>query len=231
MKKSMVLLRCEGNWASCVSQLNGKVLASGMEVMLDRIERGKEDKEHFERGTWLAEGGTWLSENTYVLDRQILMVRMPLNVLIPYAEKATEAHALGKEFYLTNEVLLQGKSAKQILSDIAREDKNKPLIERRVLVSSNDKAYDVSWDRFGDDDTMVWLAQSKGLAKDYGKFLHNDSGLDIRSLRFYLPATNLGDIVRGNWLYGLGKKESFFSCCWYLNVNLCSAFKSSLSSR
>jgi|GEM_PF-3765567 len=196
-----------GNWASCLEQLKGESPTSGMQVIQDRIARFKknsEDRTHFDTGAWL-------SENTNVVDSQIMVARAPFNPLVPYAKQAVQVHKNGKEFYLEDSILLQDKPAVQILAEIAKADKNKTLVKRRVLIPEQTQTYKVSWDNFADDDVIDWHAQGRKLARNYGKFLHNDCGID--EVTVYLPATNLGNIARGNWLYRLGGSDrSDFDC-------------------
>lgn len=201
----MSLQRYEGNWAKCLelpeNLENMKSLADGRAVITDRINRYKvnpKDTEHVNKGTWLA-------ENTNVVNEQILMARGQFNPLIQYAEQATQAHASGNEFFLTKNILLKGKLATKVLTEIAKADKGKLLQKRRVFTPSQNTTYDVSWDRFGDDDTIVWHAQNQKLAKEYGKFINDN--FNISSVKVYLPVTNLGDIARGNWLFGLGRGD------------------------
>ncbi len=193
-----------GNWAYCLSQLGKKTLAEGREVMLDRIQKGNDSNEHINKGAWLA-------ENTNLVNGKILMARKDYNPLIAYAEQAVAAHRNGKEFFLDDAVLLQKRPAIQVLFEVAKTDKDKLLHKRRVFTPSQKKIYYVAWDEFADDDVVVWHAQGKKLAKEYGRFIHNDFGID--NVTIYLPVTNLGNIARGNWLCRLGRNgRSNFYC-------------------
>ncbi len=201
----MKLQRIEsGDWASCLTHLGRKTLADGKAVMLDRIEKGKDNNEHVDKGTWLA-------ENTNVVDGNILMARKDYNPLISYAKQAVTAHRIGRDFFLNDNILLQKRPVTQVLAEIVKADKNKPLHKRRVFTPSQRKTYNVSWDKFADDDVIAWHAQGNKLAREYGKFVHNDFGID--SVTVYLPVTSLGNIAIGNWLCGLVRDgRSGFGC-------------------
>ncbi len=196
-----------GNLASCLEQLKGESPASGMQVMQDRMakfRKNPEDRTHFDTGAWL-------SENTNVVNCKIMLAIASFNPLLSYAVQAVQAHKSGKEFFLEDNILLHEKTAVQVLDEIAKADKNKTLAKRRVLIPEKKQIYKVSWDSFADDDIINWHARGRKLARNYGKFLHNDCGID--EVNVYLPEINLGNIARGNWLCGLGRGDgSVFGC-------------------
>ena len=218
-----------GNWEHCIRQLGGKPFADGREIMRDIIEgyeRNELNDRHVQRGTWLP-------ESTNVVDGRILLARAPFNVLIPHAEIATKLHSLGyEEFYLGNHIRLLGQSAVDVLKDVAREDAGKPVPERRVFISPVE-SFKVDWDRFGDNDTIVWYAQSNELAKEYGGFLHNNFG--VNSVNVYLPKIKRFDFARGNWLCRIGKngdedRSGFYLDSWAFGNSDTLAYQGSASS-
>lgn len=209
----MVLQRIGlGNWAYCVAQARSmnKGVASGKEVIEDRLERGVNDKEHFERGTWLA-------EDSNIVDGRILLARGEFNSLIPYAEQVVKAQRTG-EFYLTDEIVRGKRPFTQVLKQIAEKDARKPLEKRRVLDIEQAKTHQVPTDNFADDPVIRWKAESPKLANRYGLFLRNKLPENLRLLEVtvYLPGIIGKDYARGHWLGRLGRGGgSFFGCDYW----------------
>jgi hypothetical protein len=123
--------------------------------MKDRIERGVNDKEHFNSGAWTA-------ENFNIVNGRIYGARASFNPLIPYAKQAVQAHKAGEEFYLTSKIVdSKGKPYSQLLVEIADKDSKKPLERQRVADLGKVTTVAVPTDSFADDDTIVFLAEGK----------------------------------------------------------------------
>lgn len=187
-----------GDLAYCLKQLDIRDLrlASAKEGMLDRIERfnaNPNDKTHFD-------SGAWFSENFNRVNKRILGARAEFNPLIPYIEQVAYKGYLP----LSEEVRIKSKPALQLLNEIAEKDAIKPLWERRVIDLGKVKTYNVPTDSFADDDTIVWLAQSKELARDYGLFLRKPE-IDIKEVNVYNAESEGKDSAFGFWMYGLNK--------------------------
>ncbi len=206
----MVLQRIGlGNWAYCIAKARSmnKGVASGKEVIEDRLERGVNDRTHFERGAWPA-------EDSNVVDGAILLARAEFNPLIPYAEQAVEAQ-ITEEFYLTDRIRKGKIPFTQVLKQIAEKDARKPLEQRRVLDIGKAKTHSVSTDSFADDPTIRWISQGPKLANRYGLFLRNELPEDLRlpKVTVYLPEIIGKDYAREHWLDRLGRSYwSVFGC-------------------
>lgn len=190
-----LLQRVNGNWASCIEQLEGKLPADASKLMKDRVQREKQgDDEHYEKGAWT-------SESFNVVKGNILGVRAEFNPLIKYAEEAVEAQETG-EFYLTPEIVdAQGRPYKELLIEIAEKDKRLPLAKRRVADFGKVQTHNVATDSFADDSQIVWLARGQTNARRYGNFLRNKVGLS--SVRVYNSEIFDKDFARALWLSGL----------------------------
>lgn len=193
----MVLQRINGNWAHCLKHLGKLKLATAKQGIEDRIARGIKDREHFERGAWF-------SENFNVVNERILGARAEYNPLIKYAEQATNAHKSANEFYLTDEIVDSNNIPyAKLLEQIAEQDAKKPIEEKRVIGLGKVKTHNVPTDSFADDDAIVWLAQGKELAHQYGKeFLLGKLG--FKEVTVYHAPISKQNYTRGFWLCRLG---------------------------
>jgi len=188
----MELQRYDGNFAQCLAKVAGakQKQTSTRQGMQYRIEQGVNSN--------ACKKGFWGSENFNVVDNRILATIGEYNPLIPYAEQAVNCHRNGNEFYLNDNVLLQGKPATQVLKEIVEQDSGKPVSKRRVLDLGQAQTHNVPTDSFADDNGIVFLARGKKLANDYGLFLKNKAG--ISQVTFYLPSIQSKDYARGFWL-------------------------------
>lgn len=191
-----------GNWAYCLAQLGKKRLATAREGMIDRIERyeaNPNDRTHFD-------SGAWFSENFNRVDNRILGARAEFNPLIPYAEQASKAGYL----QLSEDIKMKNKPVSQLLNEIAEKDLNKSLWQRRVVDFGEVKTHNVPTDSLADDDTIVWLAQGKELARDYGLFLRKPE-INIKEVTVNHSPLAKEDYARGFWLCWLdrGSRSSF----------------------
>jgi len=191
----MELQRYTGNFSKCLAEVAKakQKIATAKQGMEYRIEQGVDSD--------VCQGGFWCPENFNVVDGRILAALGDYNPLIPYAEQAVNAHRGGKEFYLNDAVLLNGKPATEVLKEIAEQDSEKPVYKKRVLDLGQTSTHDVSTDSFADDDGIVFLARGKTFANKYGLFLKNQAG--IPEITFYLPSISQENYSRGLWLCGL----------------------------
>src|SRR3989344_3117975 len=188
----MKLQRYNGNFTQCIAQAAKaeQKIATAKQGMQDRIAQGA--------GSDPCSKGAWFSENFNVVKGRILAAREDYNPLIQYAQTAVDAHRASNEFYLTEDILLNKKPASQILARIAEQDAKVPVSKKRVFDMGKAETHDIPTDSFADDKGIVFLAQNKKLAKDYGLFLKNKAG--ISEVTFYLPALSKQDYSRGFWL-------------------------------
>jgi len=153
--------------------------------------------------------GAWYSASFNEVGGSIFGTRGEFNPLIDNAEQAVKAMRAG-EFYLEG-VLINGNPASKVLADIAEQDAKKPIYQRRVIDLGQTNTYEVPTDCFADDDTILFLAESKKRARDYGLFLRNKAG--ILQSKVYMQPIVGKDKSRGFWLYRLGEGyRSDFNC-------------------
>lgn len=188
----MNLQRYNGNWEQCIFQVNkaNKKIATSKQGIQDRISKG-EDSDYFQKGCWYP-------ENFNIVNGRILVALGDYNPLIPYAKEAVNVHKNNQELYLTDDILLNGKPASQVLEEIAEQDKSKPVYKRRVFDMGKIQTHDISTDSFADDKGIVFLARGEKLAQRYGKFLNDKAG--IKQIRFYLSTIGNQNYARGFWL-------------------------------
>jgi hypothetical protein len=206
----MVLQRIIGNWAKCVedAKARGLPLASAKEGIQDRMAPGNIEK-HL--------SGAWFPLAFVNLGEKIYGVRKEFNPLIPYAAKAVEAHRTG-EFYLTDEIVdATGKPFLVLIKETAGKDKNKRDGAKRVIDLGQAVTHAVSTANLAQDRAIVFVAESKRLANDYGPFLKNDLPENLRRndiMVYHMKQTpQTQNAVRGFWLCGLDRDDrSDFGC-------------------
>ena len=203
----MTLQRIDpGNWAWCLKKAKGNP-ATAAALMEDRRETNA--KIHYETGAWTP-------ENFNCVNGRILSARKEYNPLIKYAQEAVEAHRVGNEFYLTEDIVdANGKPYTQVLEQIAEQDAKKPIEQRRVVDLGKVITHQVPTDAFADDDTIVWLAQGEKSAEEYGLFLRNNLQEDLRLQEVAVYHADLlnKNFARGFWFYRLdGGDGSDFGC-------------------
>ena len=196
-----------GDWASILTQLVEKNLGDTRAVLSDWV------KKH-QKISSLETHDTIVTENVNVIDKQIYFARAAFNPLILYAGKAVKANGsgifpYGKDLHLTREVVFfepfeRKKRVSLRLVEIAEQDKDEELSERRVYLSKRDQIYDVSSDCFADDEIITWLARDRILAQEYGTMLRTHYG--INSVKVFLPSPHLGNIARGIFLRGFPER-------------------------
>ena len=200
----MELQRYTGNFSKCLAEVvrAKQKIATAKQGMEYRIEQGVDSD--------VCQGGFWCPENFNVVDGRILAALGDYNPLIPYAEQAVNAHRGGKEFYLNDAVLLNGKSATEVLKEIAEQDSEKPVYKKRVLDLGQTQTHPVSTDSFADDNGIVFLARGKISANRYGLFLKNKARTP--KITFCLPFVSQENYSRGFWLYrlDLGGRSNLF---------------------
>ena len=199
--------RYRGNFEEALRELaNAKPkqrFATPAEAMDERIRQGENAD--------ICTSGAWYNASFSEVDGRILGTRGQFNPLVNYAQKAVDSMRNG-EFYLNDDILLNGKPAVKVLAEIAAKDSKKPVHKRRVIDLGKAKTHDVPTDSFADDDTIVFLAEGKERANKYGLFLKN-SKYNITSSRVYMQNLIGKNKTRGFWLYRLdddGRSE--FSC-------------------
>jgi len=145
--------------------------------------------------------GAWYNASFSEVNKRILATRGQFNPLIDYAKQVVKAMKTG-EFYLTDKILLENEPAVKVLERIAEQDAKKPVYKQRVVDLGKIKTHNVSTDCFADDKTIVFLAENKTRANDYGLFLRNKEG--IKQTKVYMQDIIGKNKLRGFWLYGLG---------------------------
>lgn len=173
--------------------------ATPAEAMDERIRQGvKAD---------ICTGGAWYNASFNEVNGRVLATKGQFNPLIEHAQQATEAMRTG-EFYLTDEILLGNKPATEVLLEIVEQDAKKPIYRKRVIDLRQTEAHDVPTNCFGDDDTIVFLAESKARANKYGLLLRNKAG--IKSSKVYMQDLVGKNKSRGFWLNRLDVRSDFY---------------------
>lgn len=198
--------RHRGNFAVALEELaNAKPkqhFATPAEAMDERMKKGV-DSDIFKEGAWY-------NASFNEVNGRILGTRREFNPLNDYAKKAVESMRTG-EFYLSDDILINNRPASKVLTEIAEQDSKKPVHKRRVIDLGQTITHDVPTDCFGDDETIVFLAEGKERAKKYGLFLKNKAG--ILQSKVYMQDIIKKDKSRGFWLYRLDDYNvSDFSC-------------------
>ena len=188
--------RHKGNFAEAMQGLARakprQRLAIPAEAMDERINQGVHSD--------IFRNGAWYNANFNEVNKRILATRQTYNPLIAYPTEATDVHRTG-EFYLTDEVLIGNEPATVVLERIAEQDAKKPISRRRVLDLGQTTTHDVPTDCFADDETIVFLAQGKTRADNYGLCLKKN--VDVDSVKVYMQPIVGEDKSRGFWLDGL----------------------------
>jgi len=192
-----IFQRYRGNFATALQKLAKakQTFATPAQAMDERKKYGSNWSD-----ASICTEGAWYNASFNEVGSRILATRGEFNPLIDNSEQAVKSMRTG-EFYL-EDVLLNGKPASQVLAEIAEQDAKKPVYRRRVADLGQIKSHDVPTDCFADDDTIVFLAESKKRASDYGLFLRNSA--EIPHSRVYMQDIIGKDKSRGFWLSGLG---------------------------
>ena len=196
--------RHKGNFAVALQKVRAasQSLATPAQAIDERMKQGvKAD---------ISKNGAWYAASFNEVNGTILATLLNYNPLVAYSEQATESHRKG-EFYLTDEVLLNGEPATAVLERIAEQDARKSIGRKRVIDLGNQVTHDVSTDSLADDDTIAFVAQGKQRADKYGRWLRNKVG--IKSLKVYMQNLTGKNKSRGFWLGGFGGGgNSDFNC-------------------
>ena len=150
----------------------------------------------------------WFSENFNVVDGRVLAARAEYNPLIKYAQRAVDLHENNNKFLLTKDILLDGKPARDVLLEVAEKDSKKSISKKRVLDLGQLTTHNVPTDCFSDDKGIVYLAQGKEVANQYGLFLRNNA--EIQEVTFCLPEVRTEDYSIALWLRRIGCGWSAF---------------------
>src|SRR3989338_11238391 len=120
--------RYDGNFAVCLKKLaNAKPkqrFATPAEAMDERIRQGENAD--------ICTSGAWYNASFSEVDGRILGTRGQFNPLVNYAQKAVDSMRAGG-FYLTDDILLNGKPAVKVLAEIAAKDSKKSVHKRIVI--------------------------------------------------------------------------------------------------
>jgi len=213
--KIMALKRQKGNFADAYEQAKDAP-ATTRDLLRERITQGV--------GSDACYPGAWTTENFNCIQGNIYGCLAEFNPLIPYRNKAVDPHRDNREFYLTPDIILNGKSAIEVILEIVEQDKKKLVGRKRVINLGKTQTHNVPTDSLADDNGIVFLARSKKLAKEYCLFLRNQAG--IQQITFYFPLIQTQDYARGFWLdvIGLGSR-SYFSGVRNLNDTYGSLFR------
>jgi hypothetical protein len=191
--------RHRGNFAVALGKLAGaepkQILATPAQAMDERRKYGAD---------WgnadICVEGAWYNASFNEVGGRILGTRGEFNPLIDNAEQAVKAMRTG-EFYLEgvllNDILLNGRPASEVLAEIAEQDAKKPVYKRRVVDLAQTQTHQVQTDSLGDDDAIVFLAESKTRANKYGLFLRNEAR--IKEVTVYMQPIIGKDKSRGCW--------------------------------
>ena len=199
--------RYRGNFEEALRELaNAKPkqrFATPAEAMDERIRQGENAD--------ICTSNAWYNASFSEVDGRILGTRGQFNPLVNYAQKAVDSMKNG-EFYLNDDILLNGKPAVKVLAEIAAKDSKKPVHKRRVIDLGKAKTHEVPTDSFADDDTIVFLAEGKERANKYGLFLRK-SKYNIQNSNVFMQDLSGKNKTRGFWfsrLVGVGGSE--FDC-------------------
>lgn len=204
MKKYVNLRKTQGNFVQALEKLNRaepkQNLASIAKIMDERMNQSIDSD--------ICNEGLWCPASFSEVQGRIFVTRERYNPLIPYAQKAVDVMRRG-DFCLTENILLQGRPASKVLTEIAERDYKKIVFWREVLDLGQLKSHTVPTDSLADDDTISFLVQSKPRANKYGKFLRDNFG--ISESRVYLPELSGKDRTMGFWFYRIhiDEKSSF----------------------
>ena len=214
----MALERQTGNFAVAYEKASseGKP-ATARDLLKERIKQGIDSD--------VCYPGAWTTESFSCIQGNIYGALAEFNPLIPYAQTAVDAHKNNREFYLTPDILLNGRAATEVILEIAEQDTARPTYKKRVINLGKTKTHNVPTDSFADDNGIVFLARSKKLAKESGLFLKNKTG--IREVTFYLLPIQSKDYARSFWLdcIGHGGRSNFYCDYWDLYYDLGSLFR------
>src|SRR3989344_9369142 len=193
----MKLKRYNGNFAQCLAQIAkaGQKVATAKKGMQDRIKQGVNSDP--------CNKGAWFPENFNYVKGKVLVALADYNPQIPYAEQAVESNKKSGYFQLTQDIKLQGKSASQLLLEIAEEDAAKPIYNRRVLDSKRKETFSIPANRLGEEEISIFLARSEKIAKDYGILVHDaltNPNNKNPEITFYLASKQKQDFSAGFWL-------------------------------
>ena len=181
-----------GNFAVALGKLarakTKQAFATPAQGMQERMRQGIEAD--------ISTEGAWYNASFNEVGGRILGTRAEFNPLIDCAEQAVESTRIG-EFYLEG-VLINGNPASEVLAEAAERDAQKPIHKRRVADFGQMKTHDVPADCFGDDDTIVFLAESKAGANKYGSWLRKNAG--VKESRVRMQDIDGKDKSRGFWL-------------------------------
>ncbi len=199
--------RHEGNFAEALRKLASAepkqrfaTPAEGMDERMRQVYRAD-----------ICANGAWYNASFSEVNEKILATRGQFNPLVNYPQKAVNFMRSG-EFYLTDDILLNGKPAVKVLAEIAEKDSKKPVHKKRVIDLGKIKTHDVPTDSFADDDIIVFLAEGKERAEKYGLFLKN-SKYNIQSSKVYMQDLIGKNKTRGFWLCWLDDDyRSEFDC-------------------
>ncbi|MBS3163260.1 hypothetical protein J4427_01060 [Candidatus Woesearchaeota archaeon] len=104
--------------------------------------------------------------------------------------------------------MLDGKPARDVLLEVAEKDSKKSISKKRVLDLGQLTTHNVPTDCFSDDKGIVYLAQGKEVANQYGLFLRNNA--EIQEVTFCLPEVRTEDYSIALWLRRIGCGWSAF---------------------
>jgi len=155
----------------------------------------------------------WLPENYNIIDGKLFLSLQEYNPLILYSKEAlnNSLRNIFDPFILNESIQLNGKSASQIIPEIAEEDASKRLYERRVLLCEEPETPRfISSKSLGENEEIIFLARGEKLAKEYGEFLFN---CGIKQTAIYKPLQLINEnFTKGFILNGLvgGKINSSF---------------------
>ncbi|MEI7718422.1 MAG: hypothetical protein WCI72_01025 [archaeon] len=196
------LTRYRGDFVSCNWQIGkaGQRMATAREGMIDRIRKGF-NSEYKEKGCWHPEGTARIGGITH----WCLAEYAPTT---RYAQKTLEANKAIEYLALTNDFRLGKHPIDLEIVQTAYLDARKPVEQRRVLIPLRQGNFAVASQDLGDVEIVRFLARDAKLARDYGKFLKNDCGIDNVS---FCQLSGDQKIAAGLWLYGLDSNNSDFA--------------------
>jgi hypothetical protein len=161
----------------------GAKLISLRDLAYGRIET-KDNSHISENGSYVKQGAI------YVPGQKVIFTDN--SPIIKNAEKATDCHRKGEEFYV---------DAKSYLEQVEK-DKNKAPEKRKAIIFSSAEDFSIPTNRFADEEITRWAFKDK--AKEYGEFLGN-SKYKIKEMLFYLVNSDTKkSFARQMWLRRIG---------------------------
>ena len=140
------------------------------------------------RASPLCNCGSYVREGVLYVPDKTLFIRNSLLLRKKVSEQAVEAHRSGNEFYVDEKFVKQ-------YQEQAEKDKDKEPQKRKVLTLNKMKTFEISTDKFTDEELTLWLFGDQ--TEDYGNFLRENK---INEMPVYLSGNSDRNFANQLWL-------------------------------